>query len=359
MRIAIVGAGPAGSAAAITLAARGVRAVLLERTRETGDALCGGFLSWSTLAGLRRLGIEPDRLNPTRLTKVRLVRRRGRSIEAALPGDARAVSRRTLDSALMRKAYDTGAGLERGVRVRAIEDATLRLADAATLRPGTLFLASGKHDVRGLARPAEAAGTDPAIGIRVRLAVTGAVQRELGDTLELCLFDRGYAGIVVQEDGSANLCLVVRRSRLRDAGGSPTGLLDRIAEEVPAFGDRLAFRIGREEAISNVPYGWRATTGGEGVYRLGDQAGVIPSIAGEGMGIAVASGIGAAEHWLVHGRSGAGAWQEGFTERLHRPLRAAGILQKAASNPFGADLMAFAMRVGLAAALAQATRFGF
>ena len=58
----VVGAGPAGSAAAIGLARAGAGVLLLERTRETGDALCGGFLSWRTLARLDALGI--DRVQP-------------------------------------------------------------------------------------------------------------------------------------------------------------------------------------------------------------------------------------------------------------------------------------------------------
>ena len=56
----IVGGGPAGSAAAITLARGGHAPLLVERTRETADALCGGFISWRTIDSLERLGIDPD-----------------------------------------------------------------------------------------------------------------------------------------------------------------------------------------------------------------------------------------------------------------------------------------------------------
>ena len=45
----IVGGGPAGAAAAIMLAEAGIRAIVLERSRDTGDALCGGFLSWRSI----------------------------------------------------------------------------------------------------------------------------------------------------------------------------------------------------------------------------------------------------------------------------------------------------------------------
>ncbi|MBU1462757.1 MAG: FAD-dependent monooxygenase, partial [Alphaproteobacteria bacterium] len=54
----VIGAGPAGAAAAIGLARAGAKILLLERARETGDALCGGFLSWQSLARLDALGID-------------------------------------------------------------------------------------------------------------------------------------------------------------------------------------------------------------------------------------------------------------------------------------------------------------
>src|SRR6478735_6535998 len=58
----ILGAGPAGSAAAIALAQAGARPLLLDRDAEARDQLCGGFLSWRTAEQLRALGIHPAAL---------------------------------------------------------------------------------------------------------------------------------------------------------------------------------------------------------------------------------------------------------------------------------------------------------
>src|SRR5690606_20916515 len=68
----VAGAGPAGSAAAIGLARAGAKPLLLERARETGDALCGGFLSWQTLARLDALGIQRASLGGQAVRRVRL-----------------------------------------------------------------------------------------------------------------------------------------------------------------------------------------------------------------------------------------------------------------------------------------------
>jgi len=317
--ILIVGGGPAGSAAAIALARGGARPLLIERQRETGDALCGGFLSWATLDRLARLGVTAEALNPAPTTRVRLFAP-GRSAEARLPRPARCVSRRRLDGLLLAAAEVAGAAVERGVTVRAIED-TVRLDDGAELQPQALFLASGKHDIRGLARPVEARGDDPMIGLRVRIAPAPGLTRKIGDAIELHLFDRGYCGVVLHEDGSANACLAVHRSRLNEAG-DPEALLRALSDECPELGDRFAYRSGDEpiDAVANVPYGWRARSGAAGLFRLGDQAGVIPSLAGEGMGIAIASGVSAAEAWRSGGADSAAQWQRWFAGQLARPI---------------------------------------
>ena len=321
----IVGGGPAGAAAAIALARAGERALLIERSRETGDALCGGFLSWRTLETLAQLGVEADALNPSPTTRVRLFAG-DRFAEAPLPRPARSVSRRKLDTVLLAVAAAAGAKVERGVAVRAIEDA-IRLDDGTDLRPAALFLASGKHDVRGLARPAEARGSDPTLGLRVRIAAAPGLARLVGDAIELHLFERGYAGVALQEDGSANVCMAVHRSRLAESG-DPERLLTALGAECPALGERLVYRSGGEtiDAIANVPYGWRVREGRAGLFRLGDQAGVIPSLAGEGMGIALASGVAAAQAWQRGGAGASVAWQVRFAREIARPIRVASLI---------------------------------
>ncbi|HEX7783772.1 MAG TPA: FAD-dependent monooxygenase [Sphingobium sp.] len=355
----IAGGGPAGSAAAIALAQAGIRATLLEKGDDADDAICGGFLSWATLDRLEHLGIDVPALGGNPLNGLALFLGRREHI-LRLPKSATGMSRRRLDAALRARAEMLGADVRLGLTVRSADGGILTLADGDRLVCDSLFLATGKHDLRGLARPKDAASPDPELGLRFRLPPAPERSRLIADRIELHLFDDGYLGLVLQEDGSANACLAVRKSRLAKAGGNPAGLIAAIADASPALADRLAdFDAAIPfDAIGHVPYGWRARRTEPGIFRLGDQAAVIPSLAGEGIGIALASADLAVRHWLKHGPEGAEDYQRRFARAAWRPLAIAGALKDLAGRPARAALPAalIASVPGAARLLARLTR---
>lgn len=356
----IIGAGPAGCAAAIALAQRGGRALMLEAAAATGDALCGGFLSWRSCDSLDRLGIDRAALGGHRVTKVTLFSGQRRA-SASLPRAGLGISRHQLDTQLLARAVALGSGLERGQRLTEVDpDGTLRFADATQLNPATAFIATGKHNVRGLVRVPARDDRDPAAGLRLRLAPHPALTALIGDAIELHLFDGGYAGLLLQEDGSANLCLALRKSRLREAGGDPEALLAALAADHPALGERLHFASAAPQidAIAAIPYGWRTAQTRPGRFLLGDQAVCIPSLAGEGNGLALASGLRAAAAWHAGGEAAAPTFQHDFARATRRPVSVAMQLWHWCERPMGARLAIAAIGVapGLARLAARLTR---
>lgn len=350
----IVGAGPAGASTAVALASLGHPTVMLERARETADAICGGFLSWRTVERLGAMGIDVAALGAPAITRLELFAG-GQRAGAPLIAPARALSRRTLDQALTDRAQTLGAELRRGVSARQLQEGMLETSDGAQVGRGEpLVLATGKHEVRGARRAAT--DRDPTLGVRWRLRPQPAVRALIEGAIELHMFPGGYAGLVLQEDGSANLCAAVRRSAFAAAGSSPAALLASLAEREPALAARLdGAEIAGSDTVANVPYGWVAREAG-GVYRVGDQAAVIPSLAGEGVGIAIASGALAAH--AIAERQPPDLFQRQLRQRLSRPVRPASVLWNLAERSASARLLVQLMRrmPGLASWAMQMTR---
>ncbi len=354
----VIGGGPAGAAAAIRLALAGSPALLVERNAAVGDALCGGFLSWRTLDRLRALGVDPDALGGHRVTRLALIDG-ARETVRALPYAAMGLSRHAMDTALLNRARALGTEL-RHATVR-LEGAQAFDERGAPIPASAVFLASGKHETRGAARPRDAAGADPFIGIRLRLSASPALTRALDERIEMHMFEGGYCGVVLQDGGSANFCMAVRKSRLARAGGKPAGLLAELRADHPLLADRLADMPDSAsfDAIGNVPYGWRARETVPGLFRLGDQAGCIPSFAGEGIGIALASAEAAVEAWVKSGGEAAPEYQRRFAAHIAGPLRTAGLVTRLSVHPSGASALARLAAIPGATGLAgRLTRVG-
>lgn len=280
--IVVIGAGPAGCAAAIALAQANRRVTMLERTTEAQESVCGEFLGGDAVALLRGLGVDLAALGAVRLRGARAATGRHEAT-AALPFEAYGLSRRLLDAALQQCAQAAGVRLERGVAVPGAR----RLGEGwevAGVRTRHVVLATGKHNLRGHARqPGRGA-----IGLKLHLEGL-----DLPPVVSLLHFAGGYAGLQPGPGGLANLCAAMTGA----PPGSAAAMLDRIRQ-----GSALAERLlrgarplwARPLAVAGVPYGFRQQGGVAGLYRIGDQLSVIPSFTGDGMAMALASGLAAA-----------------------------------------------------------------
>ena len=303
--VAVIGGGLAGAGAATALALAGREVTLFERETGPHDKVCGGFLSFEAVESLRRLGVEPLGLGAAHIERLAVHVGRRAACRLPLPFPALSLSRRVLDEALLQRAQVAGAQVRRGTRVAGVaregEGWSVQTAEGL-VRASAVFLATGKRDLKGWKRPAGLQAD--LIGFRQHFALSPQGARDLAGAVELHLFPGGYAGLEPVEQGRANLCLAVRRSVFARLGGEWTALLDFIRDRCPALDTRLAGAVAqdaRPAAIAAIPYGYVARAQ-DGLWRLGDQAAVIPSFAGEGLSIALHSAERAAAH-LIAGRS--------------------------------------------------------
>jgi flavin-dependent dehydrogenase len=355
----IVGGGLAGGALAAQLAEAGRSVVLLERESGPHDKVCGEFLSREAALYLRNLGLDLPAMGAQRIDKVRL-EAAGRVSVADLPFPALSLSRRILDAALLDRAAVAGAEIRMGARATSLErDAGIwcaRLRDGGTVDGSNAFLATGKHDLKGWDRPEGPQGD--LIGFKLHWRLTAAQTQALGGYVELNLFPGGYAGLQPIEDGKANLCLLVRKSRFAALSQGWDALLAAVRADCPLLNERLGGATplwDRPLAIYAIPYGHIARMKDD-LWRLGDQAAVIPSFAGDGMSIALHS-AGLAARMFLGGES-PDAYRQSMSREIGFPVRLATILSRMAMGALGRTVIGWGAAAvpGLMAQIAAATR---
>jgi len=358
--VLVLGGGVAGCAAAIALARKGRRVTLIEREPTPRHKVCGEFLSGEALEDLHGLGIDVASLGAVPINCVRLAAAR-RAAEAPLPFSAASLTRKALDTALIAEAMAAGVSVERGRSVEGLARTApnvwqATLDDGTTREAPTVFLATGKHDIRGHLRP-----KDPQrwVAFKMYFRLAPGQAAELAGASELMLYPGGYGGIQPVEGGAANLCWVVQHRYLARVGNHWENLLKKMEQDCPHLAMRLAGAeplLAKPIAITHIPYGYIRRTTEQGLYCIGDQAAVIPSFTGDGISIALHTARCAAAAYL----SGepAALFQARLRSALQAQMRLAEIAADGLNNSVARAVLPFCLRVwpGVMRVTARLTR---
>jgi menaquinone-9 beta-reductase len=143
--VVVIGAGPAGSVAALLLARRGWDVMLVEQHRFPRDKVCGECLSAMGMEVLDRHGRGRDvrDAGAVSLTSSAAHSASGRSLQLSLPRPMWGLSRQTFDSLLLESARAAGVVLRQPARCERVESdggrVSVRLRDLPTNRVETLY----------------------------------------------------------------------------------------------------------------------------------------------------------------------------------------------------------------------------
>jgi len=325
--LAIIGGGPAGTAAAITAARSGGRVLLLERGRFPRHKVCGEFISPEGVALLAGLGLDDLVCRAPRIAHARIFAETSMA-EAALSPPAAAISRYDLDQALWRRAVEAGADCRELLEARAITGGGpfTVATSAGDFTARAAINASGRWSNLRRSRLAQPQ--------REKWVGWKAHFREADSPLsvDLYFFGGGYCGVQPLEDGHVNACAMVQAAAANSM------------DQVLALHSRLAERSHAwrqvSETVATSPLVFAPPQAEEdGVLFAGDAAGFIDPFVGDGISLALRSGAMAAdalaEVW--EGRRSvaeAAAIYRGQYERELRPLfRNAGWLRRLSSVP--------------------------
>jgi geranylgeranyl reductase family protein len=341
----VVGAGPAGTAAAITARGHGLDVVTVDKATFPRDKTCGDGLTTAALTHLERLGVDVPRLGTDPVRSVVLVAPDRWQVELPLPEPgwhATVVERATLDAALVDRARAVGVPVHDGVAVDDVQadgdGVAVRTSDGTDWRARFVVAADGHYSsVRRMA--ARAPGPD--------LGAWHAVRQyfgHVGDPRLWVLFERdllpGYAWVFPLPGGRANVGFGV----LRGAGYDGKALKRLWGELLtrPSLRAVLGSRAepeGRSRAWP-IPTAYRPDRLVDGrILFVGDAAAVVDPMTGEGIAQALDTGAFAANAVAAGGDAAAVAarYRAAVEEALGRDLRFAAFLQRLLRSGFVAN----------------------
>jgi geranylgeranyl reductase family protein len=314
----VVGAGPAGAAAALSLALAGCRRVtLLEKSAWPRAKACAGGLGPRTLPWLRRFGIyDAVAARGVRSSGLLFTGPRGRTALLSGPGlSGFVLPRDDFDRLLVERALTAGVTFIPETRVKAVrvgETGVLLETDQGELDGEAVIVATGAlPSVAHLAQPERTRA--PAIMARYQGLAKDEHHIEMVFAKELLPY---YAWLFPEPDGHANVGL------MRPPGQDDPSL-HALLDEVIArhFGDRLrhADQIGRRVGAPLCFADEIESLARPRLLLTGEAAGLVNSLSGEGIPHALESGAiaGATLAWALE----RGALGEALVERYQRQIR--------------------------------------
>jgi len=214
-----------------------------------------------------------------------------------------------LDEAVLRRAAGNGARVRYGVMAKEMidgpdddpsgpSDPSIAIGTSdGVVRARRLVLATGKHEFKSVH---ERRGRDAGyVGFKMHLKLEPSASRRIADHCDLFVFDHGYGGLAPIGNGLANFCFLIEKNALRSIGTDWNALVAHVARGCRAASHYLEgaeFCFRRPVTVASVPYGFiRHALPPPGVFCVGDQMAVIPSLTGDGMTIALMTGARAAD----------------------------------------------------------------
>ena len=307
----IVGAGPAGSTAAILLARAGWSVALVEKQRFPRRKVCGECIAASNLPLLEALGIgaEFDAAAGPHLRRVALMRGR-RTVTADLPAASnaspawgRALGRETLDTLLLERARAAGAMVLQPWSVQALTGPVgdhrceIRCVDSGekdTLHSSVLIAAHGSWEALPSSRNSRRFARKPSDLFAFKANFSGASLA--GGLLPVLSFDGGYGGMVVAGHGTLTLACCIRQDKLDACRSAAPGL--SAGDVVEAMLKRECLGVAEALGAARRDGAWLASgpldpgirlRDDDTLFRIGNAAGEAHPIIGEGMSMAMQS----------------------------------------------------------------------
>ncbi|HAW21007.1 MAG TPA: hypothetical protein DCX14_12565 [Flavobacteriales bacterium] len=282
--IAIIGGGIAGLSMAIQCAKSGLKTVLFEKDSYPRHKVCGEYISNESLQFLSDLGIQLEGLNLPKISKFRLTNYFNHSSHCTLKPGGFGWSRYQFDEALYNRAQQVGVEVKTSTRITETQGSFIdgykcKTNEGEFVHARMMISAAGRAEAMKNQRTKEK--SEPWVGVKYHL-----LDGPPSDTIEIHAFRSGYAGISQIEDGKFCMAYLCKASGLKAFGGN----IERYENEVLSQNKHLAERLKGRRVMGPITTSQFYFGVVDGDFSaIGDAAGFIPPLTGNGMSLALRS----------------------------------------------------------------------
>ena len=337
--VAIVGAGPAGSACAALLGRAGLRVLLCDKASFPRPKICGETVNPRCWDVFDALGVadEVERSIHNRIAAISVTDKKGREVRVEVGKRGGrcffSMGRDVLDHILVRSAQSTGVEFRDGTTVtRVAWDGCWRIevrngkaGEKSSVTAGYLVGADGRNSTiaghLATRREISERGTRPSSDSdRVGVQWHAFLHPEIAGALHMYLFDAGYCGLVAVDGRHTNVSMVTRPELASLATADFRSFLERTLWSNPVAAARFLDLNPVGKIVKTSPINPRCNPFDHPHATLiGDASQTVEPFTGEGIRYALEDGIAAARR-LISERNGmdAGAARMNSRFRVNR-----------------------------------------
>lgn len=288
--VAIAGGGLAGLSLSILLSRQGYRVCLFEKETYPFHKVCGEYISMESWNFLTSLGLPLEEWKLPRICRLSVTTTNGELLKTELPLGGFGVSRYKLDAALADIAKASGVELFENTKVHDIyfEEEMHRIkSSAGSVSAHVACACYGKKsnlDVKWKRRFLKNKGAQNYVGVKYH------VQAHYSEhEIFLHNFPGGYCGFSKIEDGRYCLCYLTKSENLKNNHQSIPAMEEKILKQNPALRNLLNEVVSlftEPVTISQISFS-KKTQVETHVICIGDAAGMITPLCGNGMSMAL------------------------------------------------------------------------
>ncbi|MDC8004220.1 NAD(P)/FAD-dependent oxidoreductase [Aureisphaera galaxeae] len=285
----IVGGGLAGLTAALHFSKHGIKVLLIEKNAYPKHKVCGEYISNEVIPYLNSLGVDPFAEGAIPITQFEISTKKGGVARAKLPLGGFGISRYALDLLLYEKVKDRIDVVFGQVdEIRFEEDSTFTVDTKSneTYRSHFLIGAYGKRSNLDVYLQRDF--------IEKRspwLAVKAHYEFDFkDDVVALHNFDGGYCGLSKTETGVVNACYLAKYTTFKKSSGIAE-FQETVMSQNPhlkTFFEQATPVFERPLSIAQVSF-YPKNPVEHNTFMIGDSAGLIHPLCGNGMAMAIHS----------------------------------------------------------------------